>query len=78
MKTSFKILILSGVLGLSGCAVTNSLLQHAYDEQAESDCSSAYTNANSIHVPQSCRTINNEASKFRFKDEKAKEKKDGE
>ena len=58
MKTSLKILILSCAFGLSGCAVTNTLLQAGYDEKAEDDCASAFIrNPNSIHTPRTCRAI---------------------
>jgi len=75
MKTSLKILILAGVFGLSGCAFTNDVLQHAYDEQARSDCSKAHTsNPNSIHRPSNCRSINSGAYK---PNSATKDKKDG-
>jgi len=59
MKTSFIVVILSGAFSVSGCAFTNDVLQHAYDEKAYNDCSKTKRNTSSIHNPQSCSAASN-------------------
>jgi len=72
MKKGISIIIMSCVLGLSGCAFTHEVLQSEYDYRAEKSCLTTHNSRNSIHTPQNCTASYGKTYKNQKSDEKDK------